>query len=215
MLSNPSCKVCGCYLRDVIDKHLEAGESPSKVVLGLSARVSRTLSVYDEFETDYHKKRVLETLTESDIVEKNRLLAELDKKKALLEISWQEVDEHDKSHRKFSNDQRCSKPTFEDGDVIEGVDFTQAKPHTAFGGNALGVVFKNCNLTNCDIAVTSQAHDCVTRQVSFCSHLNAVLDLPECDKMCEHVSRYDKEVVVDGVVVLRDVIEYSDKEEVE
>jgi hypothetical protein len=44
--------------------------------------------------------------------------------------------------------------------------------------------------------------------MSYCSHLHTSRD--KCSILCKHVSRHDPEIVIDGVVVLKDVIEYSD-----
>jgi len=212
MRSNPSCKVCECYLRDVIDKYLAAGKSAHEIITGLSVRVNRSLSKYDEFDISYQAKRITEELTEADIAEKNKLLAELDMKRNLLEISAADIEEHEKEHRTFSDDQIGIVASFDDGDIFEGVDFTQHVPDVALGGNAVGIVFKKCDLTNCVVPSACEIEDCVVRRVSFCGNLYEGLEGLDCGELCEHVVRNDAEIVIDGVVVLRNVIEYADRD---
>ncbi len=210
MLSNPTCKVCTSMAVDIINKQMAEGFSDSQILVKLSERVDRTLNVYDQFEIGYAKKRMNETLEDKDIVERNRLVAELEVKKALLDISFDDIESHRKKHFLFSDNQRGKQHVFCDKDVCCGVDFTQLEPRTEFGGTAVGVLLKDCDLTNCDLTITLQMDGCIVRNVSLCGHLNN--DVPACEKLCEHVIKYDAEIVVDGVVVLRDVIEYANKE---
>lgn len=103
------------------------------------------------------------------------------------------------AHKNFSfKDPECS-----DGDVFEFCNLSQLVPHTAICAGRTGLTFRSCNLCNCAVPAESVVEDCMTAQVSRCSHLNPQLverGLPECDVNCVHVESVD-EIVVDGVVV--------------
>ena len=104
------------------------------------------------------------------------------------------------SHNKISN----WAP--DNGDTIEGHNFTQKYPHTGIGAGITGLRFKNCNLVNCDVPVDATVENCNTTQISRCGHLN---DGYECAVDCEHLVS-EEDVVVDGVVI--DVLrEYADE----
>ena len=97
---------------------------------------------------------------------------------------------------------------FENGKKFNSDNFTQAKPHTKIGGGYKGLVFENCNLCNCDVPEGSTVKDCLTVQISRCSHLHEGLPFT-CETECEHMVSKD-EIVVDGKTE-ETIYEYEDK----
>jgi hypothetical protein len=96
------------------------------------------------------------------------------------------------------------------GDVIEGKNFMQLFPHTAIPN--VPVVFRNCNLVNCDIPNGSMEEGCLHIQVDFCSHIHPELverGLAECGAECRHMASKE-EIVIDGIVV-DCIYSYEDK----
>jgi hypothetical protein len=55
-------------------------------------------------------------------------------------------------------------PTFEDGDVIEGCNLSQPEAHTSLG-SAKGLIFRDCNLCNCDVPEDATVENCLTIHV--------------------------------------------------
>ena len=72
-------------------------------------------------------------------------------------------------------------------------NFSQTIPHTKIGDD--GVIFRKCNLHNCDLAEGVILEDCsqVGRYVSWCSHKVKFSDLPECEEECEHSTKHTVE----------------------
>jgi hypothetical protein len=94
------------------------------------------------------------------------------------------------------------------GEIVEGTqqvfykcNFAATIPHTAIGAD--GVIFRECNLHNCDIAAGSVLEDCsqVGNFISWCSHENNFKDLPECAEDCEHSEEHI--VIEDSVEIGR------------
>ena len=104
-----------------------------------------------------------------------------------------------------------SLPNAEGGQVFEMYNFTQAKPHTKVFEGVTGLVFKNCNLLNCDLPDDAKVEDCLHIHKEFCANLHpewsAYLDAEPED--CSHVVDKD-EVTVDGQVV-DTIYYYEDK----
>ena len=95
-----------------------------------------------------------------------------------------------------------SPPCF-DGDVFDHCNLAQAIPHTPICVGKTGLIFRECNLSNCDVPVGSVVENCNVHQVSFCTHLHpeAIADgVTACSDNCEHVVSID-EIVVEGVVI--------------
>jgi hypothetical protein len=59
--------------------------------------------------------------------------------------------------RNFSGLDRL--PQFEDGDIFEWCNFSQAEPHTRIGEGATGLTFTHCNLNNCDVPPDADVRD--------------------------------------------------------
>ena len=104
-------------------------------------------------------------------------------------------------------------PDVEDGHVFERYNFCQAVPHTKIFEGKKGLVFRNCNLTNCDVPEDAVVEGTVrSKHRSFCSHEHprwVAKGLPECSETCEHLVDTD-ELKVDGVTVYKKNL-YKDK----
>lgn len=85
--------------------------------------------------------------------------------------------------------------------VVEGHNFLQGVPHTKIYDGYSGLIFRNCNLTNCDVPADSVLEHCLRVQVSFCSHLHEAWlkrgFISECSENCSHVVGFD-EILIDG-----------------
>ncbi len=77
-------------------------------------------------------------------------------------------------------------PTFKNDQTFERSLFVRPLPHTSIAQGKTGMVFRYCNLTNCDVPPGSVVENCLTVQISFCSHLHPEMDLPVCAVDCEH-----------------------------
>lgn len=102
------------------------------------------------------------------------------------------------------------QPKAENGDEFICCNFAQKFPYTKiFEGNS-ELIFRRCNLTNCDIPKDSVIDICQTRQVEFCANLHTDFDLDAEDENCSHVIDYD-DIIIDGVLIQR-IYQYQDKE---
>ncbi len=98
---------------------------------------------------------------------------------------------------------RFTQPEFTNGQTVDGWNLTQLQPHTAIGEGVSGLIFRNCNLLNCDVPADAVVESCLHVHKSFCSHLHpdwVAHGLPECVENCEHVADTD-EITIDGETV--------------
>lgn len=94
-------------------------------------------------------------------------------------------------------------PEVENGHVFEMCNFTQLLPHTKIFEGVTGLVFRKCNLVNCDVPVDAVIDDCLRSQIGFCSNVIPKLvdyGLTQCPEVCDHVVDSDS-VTIDGVLV--------------
>lgn len=94
-------------------------------------------------------------------------------------------------------------PTANNGDTFEGYNFMQAQPHTPIFAGVTGLVFRKCNLMNCDVPVDAVVDDCLRIHKSLCSHNHPKWvdkGLAECVENCNHVIEIDV-IKIDGVEV--------------
>ena len=210
MRSNPQCPVCNSIARAQIDQMMYNGTSSQHVLNALMKQVNKKLKEYDDFNDEYLKKRSEEMLSDDDIAARNKIIKELDEQKRIAELSYDELEHHRVKHATFKPNQCFKQPDLDPNDVLEGVNLSQISPNTVIGEGVEGLVFKNCNLTNCNangIVVGGNKS-----QVSFCSHLHKEWVFEEsCKKICEHVTSHVKELVIDGACVAKDIINYQDK----
>lgn len=99
-----------------------------------------------------------------------------------------------------------------DGQEFENSNFTQVLPHSTPFGSAINLVFRNCNLLNCDIPSGSTVVGGLHAHLSFCSHLNpdwVNMGLQTCPVECEHMIE-KTEIKIDGVVI-DTIYEYEGK----
>ncbi len=105
-------------------------------------------------------------------------------------------------------------PDVENGHVFENKSFLQAAPHTAIFTGKTGLIFRRCNLTNCDIPPDTVMEQCLRAHMNFCSHVHPEWlrygYISDCVEQCSHVVDSDQ-VTIDGVVV-DTVYHYADTE---
>ena len=77
-------------------------------------------------------------------------------------------------------------PDFKDDQVFERARLIQKQPHTKIAVGKKGLVFRGCNLMNCDLPPGTVTDMCLTIHKSLCSHCHPGMDLPECAIDCEH-----------------------------
>ena len=211
MRSNPNCPVCNCAGKDDINKLMYNGATPEDVVTLLNHQLARVEKEHARWMEGYEQKRGDETLRDTDIAEKNARLDAISEKCALADLTVEQLREHQK-HATFRPNQSFKQPELDNGDVIENVNFSQIQPHTMIGEGVTGLVFRKCNLVNCDVPEGAVVEQCNTCQKSFCSHLHSEWVFEQdCERVCEHVVKHVPELVVEGVVVAEDVVEYEDK----
>ena len=100
-----------------------------------------------------------------------------------------------------------------EGDVFEDCNLMQKYPHTKICGNIPRLIFRQCNLSNCDLPIGAKIEDCgqVGRHKSRCSNLHPDWNLiPECPVNCSHVVDKD-EIIIDGKDVITNYF-YQDRE---
>jgi len=104
-------------------------------------------------------------------------------------------------------------PTVKDGHVFEHANFTQMKPHTKIFVGVKGLVFRDCNLLNCDVPEDAIVEDCMLGHVSYCGHEHPDWvergKLEACPVDCQHVVDAD-EIIIDGILLDR-ITHYRDK----
>ncbi len=94
-------------------------------------------------------------------------------------------------------------PEVENGHVFEQYNLCAKTAHTAIFAGKTGLVFKNCNLINCDIPEDATTEFCNNAQISFCTNINPrliPLGFTECAENCSHVVGTDT-ITIDGKVV--------------
>ena len=99
-------------------------------------------------------------------------------------------------------------PPLRSGDTVEDSNLYQLISGT--GVNAAGVVFRNCNLTNCNVTGAALIENSNTSQIDLCYWLHRDKDLPAEPDNCRHVVDTDT-IEVDGVVI---ATEYTRKDTV-
>jgi len=52
-------------------------------------------------------------------------------------------------------------PILLDGDVLEGCNLSQPEPHTPVGAGVKGLIFRKCNLVNCDVPKDAALEKCL------------------------------------------------------
>lgn len=103
----------------------------------------------------------------------------------------------------MGNNYSFQQPIAENNQVFENANFSQVLPHTVVCAGITGLVFRNCNLLNCDVPADAVIESCLTVHKSFCSHLHPELiekGLPECTTECQHMASKEP-IEVDGVVI--------------
>lgn len=104
-------------------------------------------------------------------------------------------------------------PDVPDGTTIAGFNLTQAVPHTKIYKSKIGLIFRNCNLINCDIPSGSVIEHCIQLQISFCSWVHPgwyeMGYISLCPVDCSHRTTVDI-ITIDGLVVTNNNI-YEDK----
>lgn len=103
-------------------------------------------------------------------------------------------------------------PESKSGEVFENLNFTQMLPNTEIFTGVTGLVFKNCNLTNCKLPDDAKAESCLRVQIEFCSNLHPKWTdkgLSACGINCSHVVNID-EIRIDGALI-DTIYDYEDK----
>lgn len=88
-----------------------------------------------------------------------------------------------------------------EGDIFEDCNLMQKYPHTHICPGISGLIFRQCNLSNCDLPLDAVIQDCgqVGRHKSRCSNLHPAWGIePVCPVNCSHVVDSDT-VMIDGV----------------
>lgn len=104
-------------------------------------------------------------------------------------------------------------PVPENGTIFSDTIFTRKEPHTPIFTGVTGLVFRDCNLTNCDLPEDAIVEGGIHCHISFCSHEHPKwIDkgLTQCVANCSHVTSVDT-ITIDGVVV-DTIYHHSDKE---
>ena len=83
------------------------------------------------------------------------------------------------------------------GDEFINCNLTQSMPHTTMFSGVSGLVFRGCNLINCQLPEDSQCIDCNRASLSFCSHVFPELAargfIGTCAEVCVHM--YESETI--------------------
>jgi len=95
------------------------------------------------------------------------------------------------------------------GQVFERCNFTQRLPHTPIFAGISGLIFRSCNLVNCEVPVDAVVEDCLVSQIEFCPNLHPPWDLPAESVNCSHVTDIE-EIWVDGELV-ETLYQYEDR----
>lgn len=98
-------------------------------------------------------------------------------------------------------------------DIFEDCNLMQKYPHTLICPGISGLIFRQCNLSNCNLPVDAKINDCgqVHRHKSRCSNLHPEWNLsPLCPIDCSHVVDKD-EIIIDGKTVVVNYF-YQDRE---
>ena len=211
MRSNPSCPLYDNPARKQIDQLMYNGATPKQVMDLLRHQLNKAQVEFSRWDMEYQRKRDDETLRDTDIADRNRMLDAIKEREDSAQITVEELETHYK-HASFKPNQAFKQPELDDGDILENVNFSQLQPHTMIGEGVSGLVFKSCNLVNCDVPEDATVEKCNNCQKSFCSHLHPEWKFEqECERVCEHVSKHVPELVIGGVVVARDIVDYEDK----
>jgi len=200
MRSNPVCPVCSSGFRDKIDTMLQTTPTSRMVLEDIWAEC------LEEME------ELREKADEADAIDKAKYERRRAQYKSLLQLSYAELNHHNQAHRLFDVRQSFRKVKLEGGDVLEGIDFQQAYPHTEMAKGVECLTLRNCCTRNTDWPESTKLENCTGGQISLCSHLNPKLVekgvLKECRVDCKHVVEKVAEIVIEGRVVVRDVYTY-------
>lgn len=101
-----------------------------------------------------------------------------------------------------------------DGDTFDNCQFYQWKPKTPVMQGFANITFFQCNLLNAVPRPDATIDDCLKGHKEFCTNHPdnkgfIAAGMPLCPTVCEHLKKYTEEVVIDGVVVLNNVLEYE------
>ena len=89
--------------------------------------------------------------------------------------------------------------TVSDGDTFERCNLSMLQPHTAICAGKMRLVFRQCNLVNCDLPLDAVIEGCSRAQVERCAWLHPEWPLPVEPANCPHVTATHN-VTIDGVV---------------
>lgn len=105
-------------------------------------------------------------------------------------------------------------PEAANGQVFEQCNFTRKVPHTKIFEGVTGLVFRSCNLTNCDIPADATVE--IVKHpghIEYCGNVNPKLVergiLETCALNCSHVVGTD--LIQVGGVTVETVYHYSNK----
>ena len=88
----------------------------------------------------------------------------------------------------------------QDGDVFERCNLSQIEPTNMFD-LVENLEFRQCNLVNCILPLSSSVENCNTAQISRCSNLHQEWSFKNpCPENCDHVVDID-EIIIDGVTI--------------
>ena len=90
-----------------------------------------------------------------------------------------------------------SPPDCGSGASFRNCNLMQKLPHTKVFEFCADLVFRDCNLVNCDVPPDSIVERCLTIHRDFCFHLHPEWDLPAEEEDCRHVIA-QHEILVDG-----------------
>jgi len=95
-------------------------------------------------------------------------------------------------------------PSSENGQIFENCNFHQKAPHTAIFSGVTGLIFRDCNLINCDLPADAVTVRCGTDHYEYCANANPKLVerglLTAEPENCSHVTGSDT-IQVAGVTV--------------
>lgn len=98
-------------------------------------------------------------------------------------------------------------PAIPEDKTFEYFNFTQKLPHTKIFEGITGLIFKNCNLLNCDIPADAITESCLRIHVEYCANLHPEFEAEE--ENCPHVIDIDE--IYDEGVLVETIYHYKDK----
>jgi len=103
----------------------------------------------------------------------------------------------------YSFTRGLSLPDVPNNYIFERYNFCRKEPHTAIFAGKTGLVFRNCNLVNCDVPADSIIEGGLNIHKSFCTHIHPgwiEKGLTPCVANCYHVTDVDT-ITIDGQVI--------------